>query len=99
MPDGAPVLAARLTAGCRPVFRSGVRLAYDEAREQDALLYPEGILLLNETAGAVLKYCDGVRTVEGITAELAREYSGASMPDVLALLNGLAAKRLIATGP
>lgn len=90
---------AGLTAGCRPVFRSGVRLAYDEAREQDALLYPEGVLLLNETAGAVLKYCDGVRTVEGIGAELAREYSGASVPDVLALLSSLAAKRLIAVDP
>jgi PqqA peptide cyclase len=99
MAGEAPALGARLTAGCRPVFRSGVRLAYDEAREQDALLYPEGILLLNETAGAVLRYCDGARTVERITAELATEYSGASMPDVLALLSGLAAKRLIAAGP
>jgi pyrroloquinoline quinone biosynthesis protein E len=88
---------AGLTAGSRPAFRSGVRLAYDEAREQDALLYPEGVLLLNETAGAVLRHCDGTRTVEGIAAELAREYSDASMPDVLALLDDLVAKRLIAT--
>ncbi len=98
MADEAPALAARLEAGCRPVLRGGVRLAYDEAREQDALLYPEGVLLLNETAGAVLKHCDGARTVEAIAAELAKEYSGASMPDVLALLDGLAAKRLIAVG-
>ena len=82
----------------RPAFRGGVRLAYDQAREQDALLYPEGVLLLNETAGAVLRHCDGARTVEGIAAELAKEYSDASMPDILALLNGLAAKRLITTG-
>jgi pyrroloquinoline quinone biosynthesis protein E len=73
-----------------------VRLAYDEAREQDALLYPEGVLLLNETAGAVLRYCDGARTIEAIAVELAKQYAGAAMPDVLALLNGLAAKRLIA---
>ncbi len=88
--------APGLTAGCRPAFRSGVRLAHDEARQQDALLYPEGVLLLNETAGAVLKHCDGTRTVTQIAAELGREYTGAAMPDVLGLLNGLVAKRLIA---
>jgi PqqA peptide cyclase len=93
----APSRAAPLTAGCRPAFRGGVRLTYDEAREQDALLYPEGVLLLNETAGAVLRYCDGARTVEGIAAELAKEYADAAIPDVLSLLNRLAAKRLIAT--
>jgi pyrroloquinoline quinone biosynthesis protein E len=98
MTDQAPSPAAGLTAGSCPVFRSGVWLTYDEAREQDALLYPEGVLLLNETAGAVLRHCDGTRTVEGIADELAREYSDASMPDVLALLDGLVARRLIATG-
>ena len=98
MADHAPVPAAALTSGWRPAFRGGVRLAYDQAREQDALLYPEGVLLLNGTAGAVLRHCDGARTVEGIAAELAKEYSDVSMPDVLALLNGLAARRLITTG-
>src|SRR6516162_8422696 len=92
----APPPAAGLTAWCRPAFRAGVRLAYDEAREQDTLLYPEGVLLLNETAGAVLRHCDGVRTVEQIASALDAQYTDAPMPDVLALLNGLAAKRLIA---
>ena len=98
MADHAPVPAAALTTGWRPAFGRGVRLAYDQAREQDALLYPEGVLLLNETAGAVLRHCDGARTVAGIAAELAKEYSDASMPDIVALLNGLAARRLITTG-
>jgi PqqA peptide cyclase len=97
MAASAPPPAAGLTGRCRPAFRAGVRLAYDEAREQDALLYPEGVLLLNETAAAVLRLCDGARTVGQIAAELAAQYRDASMPDVLALLSGLAAKRLIAT--
>ena len=88
---------AGLTDKYRPAFRSGVRLVHDEARGQEALLYPEGVLLLNETAGAVLRLCDGARTADQIAAELATQYTGASLPDVLALLNGLAAKRLIAT--
>jgi PqqA peptide cyclase len=91
--------AAGLTAGCRPAFGNGVRLVHDEARRQDALLYPEGVLLLNETAGAILRRCDGSRAVDEIAADLAREYAGASMPDVLALLDGLVARRLVMAGP
>jgi len=87
---------AGLTAECRPAFRRGVRLVHDEARRQDALLYPEGVLLLNETAGAVLRLCDGAQTADRIAAQLTTQYTGASLPDVLALLNGLVAKRLIA---
>jgi PqqA peptide cyclase len=90
--------AVGLTAGYRPAFGSGVRLVHDEARGQDALLYPEGVLLLNETAGAVLRRCDGRRAVDEIAADLAREYAGASMPDVLALLDGLVARRLVTVG-
>jgi pyrroloquinoline quinone biosynthesis protein E len=99
MAEQVPGPAGGLTAGCRPALRRGVRLAYDEARNQHALLYPEGVLLLNETAGAVLAHCDGARTVAGITAELASGYAGTAIADVLALLDSLMAKRLIAPGP
>ena len=39
---------------------------------QDAyiLLYPEGLIKLNPSAGAVLERCDGARTVAAIVAEL-----------------------------
>jgi PqqA peptide cyclase len=90
--------AAGLTPGCRPAFGNGIRLIHDEARGQDALLYPEGVLLLNETAGAVLRRCDGSRAVDEIAADLALEYAGASTADVLALLDGLVARRLITAG-
>jgi PqqA peptide cyclase len=99
MTADAPHPAAGLTAGCRPAFGSGVRLVHDQARGQDALLYPEGVLLLNETAGAVLRRCDGSRDVAGIAADLTREYADASMADVLALLDGLVDRRLVTAGP
>jgi pyrroloquinoline quinone biosynthesis protein E len=99
MTADAPHLAAGLTAGCRLAFGRGVRLVHDEARGQDVLLYPEGVLLLNETAGAVLRRCDGSRSVDEIAADLTREYAGASSPDVLALLDGLVARRLLTAGP
>ncbi|HEV2373155.1 MAG TPA: pyrroloquinoline quinone biosynthesis protein PqqE [Streptosporangiaceae bacterium] len=99
MADPARDSAAGLTAQCRPALGCGVRLVHDEARQRDALLYPEGVLLLNETAGAVLSRCDGTRTVAGITTELASLYAGAVASDVLTLLNGLLARRLITVGP
>src|SRR6516162_6910516 len=99
MTADAPHPAVGLTAGYRPAFGRGVRLVHDEARGQDALLYPEGVLLLNETAGVILRRCDGSRTVADIAAGLASEYAGVSTPDVLALLDGLVARRLITRAP
>jgi pyrroloquinoline quinone biosynthesis protein E len=83
----------------RPAFRSGVRLTYDQARNQHALLYPEGVLLLNETAGAVLSRCDGTRTAAQIAADLSQDYAQVAPAEVLALLDGLVAKRLITASP
>src|SRR5215469_3946322 len=91
--------SAGLTAAFRPALRGGVRLTYDQARNQHALLYPEGVLLLNETAGAVLSRCDGTRTAAEIAVELSQEYARVAHADVLALLAGLVTKRLIAAGP
>jgi pyrroloquinoline quinone biosynthesis protein E len=78
----------------RPGLRRGVRLAYDPVREASALLYPEGVLLLNETAAAVVERCTG-GTVAEVTAALAAEYDGVSEADVAALLADLAARRLV----
>ena len=81
----------------RPGLRRGVRLAHDPVRDRMALLYPEGVLLLNETAAAVLAYCDGRRTVPSVAEALAAEYEGVSAADVLDLLADLDARRLLAS--
>ncbi len=84
-----------LALDSRPGLRRGVRLADDPVRDRMALLYPEGVLLLNETAAAVLAHCDGRRTVPEVAAALAEEYDGVSADDVLALLADLDARRLL----
>jgi pyrroloquinoline quinone biosynthesis protein E len=81
----------------RPGLRRGVRLVHDPVRDRMALLYPEGVLLLNETAAAVLGYCDGRRDVPEVAAALADEYEGVSAGDVLDLLADLDARRLLAS--
>jgi PqqA peptide cyclase len=80
-------------AGLRP----GVRLVHDPVRQCDALLYPEGVLLLNDTAAAVLRRCDGRRDADQIAADLSADYEGVSAADVRELLADLETRRVLAT--
>lgn len=41
------------------------------------LVFPEAALLLNETAAAILKLCNGERTLEQIVDALAQQFVGA----------------------
>lgn len=48
---------------------------WEEAQQAYVLLYPEGVIKVNETAAAILKLCDGAHTVREIISELADVYS------------------------
>ena len=75
---------------------SKARLHWDEVRERHVLLYPEGLVTLNETAAAILQLCDGERPVDQIVATLKFRYRADGIErDVTALLQGLAAKGLV----
>ena len=63
-----------LSPGGRPQLREGVRLHRDRLSGQPVLLFPEGILLLNDTAATVLKLCDGQRPIREIVAALSASY-------------------------
>jgi len=57
----------------QPRIARGVRLQTDSKTGNTVLLFPEGILELNETAKDILTRCDG-RTVSEIIQALAEEY-------------------------
>ena len=57
----------------RPRLARGVRLQIDCKTGNAVLLYPEGVVELNETAQEILTRCDG-RSLGEITADLAEEY-------------------------
>jgi pyrroloquinoline quinone biosynthesis protein D len=78
-----------------PRLRLGVRLAYDRVRAASVLLYPEGVLVLNTTAAAVLQRCDGTSTVHEITRRLESDFDGVVGDDVLVLIDRLAARGLV----
>jgi pyrroloquinoline quinone biosynthesis protein D len=43
---------------------------WEEPQQAYVLLYPEGVVKVNETAAAILKMCDGNRSAEQIISEL-----------------------------
>jgi pyrroloquinoline quinone biosynthesis protein D len=69
------VSAAQLSDSARPVIAHGMRLQWEPAQEAHVLLYPEGMVKLNGSAGAIMSRCDGVRTIADIVADLERSYS------------------------
>src|SRR5215813_1391285 len=81
----------------RPSLTKGVRLQFDATVGKNVLLYPEGIVELNETAHEILSLCDG-RTLGEIICELAEEYeadSEALAADVRDTLLDLQRRQLI----
>ena len=49
---------------------------WEEPQRAHVLLYPEGIVKLNETAAAILEACTGGQTIATGAAELAVRYGG-----------------------
>ena len=53
-----------------PKLRRGFRLQFEPVQSCHVLLYPEGMIKLNDSAGEILKQVDGQHSVEQIIAEL-----------------------------
>ncbi|MFI5891750.1 pyrroloquinoline quinone biosynthesis protein PqqE [Actinoplanes sp. NPDC051513] len=81
----------------RPGLAGGCSLVHDRARDAWLVLYPEGVLALDEPAAAVLTRCDG-RTAGEIVTSLALEYDGVDAASVERLLDDLIAQRVVADG-
>ena len=62
-----------IAGSAQPTLARGVRLQTDSKTGNRVLLFPEGVLELNETAQEILTRCDG-RTVSEIVQALAEEY-------------------------
>jgi pyrroloquinoline quinone biosynthesis protein E len=68
---------------------------HDPVRDADALLYPEGSLVLDGPAADVVRACDGRRDAHGIAEVLRDEYEDVSAEDVAELLEDLLGRRLL----
>ena len=90
-----------VTPDSRPAFERYARLHEDGARGRHVILGPERVYELDAIGVAVLKLCDGRRSLAEIGAELARTYAAPVeiiQRDVAILLQGLADKGVLRDG-
>jgi len=71
-----------------PRIGKGFRLQWEEAQNAHVLLYPEGMVTLNGSAGEILTRCDGTTPVAAIVADLEKRFNASALDrDVLAFLD------------
>ncbi|MEV8630223.1 pyrroloquinoline quinone biosynthesis peptide chaperone PqqD [Streptosporangium sp. NPDC051023] len=73
-----------VTGEWRPALAPAIILRHDPVRGADLLVMPERIVLLKGEAAAVLRLCDGARTVAEIVGELRDGFPGAPVADDVA---------------
>ncbi|TDC26379.1 pyrroloquinoline quinone biosynthesis peptide chaperone PqqD [Kribbella albertanoniae] len=78
-----------------PRIRRGVRLSHDAVRNTPVILHPEGVLIPNATASAVLALCDGERSLTEITDLLNARYADVRPEQIRDLLDRLADKQVV----
>ncbi|MDD1016975.1 pyrroloquinoline quinone biosynthesis peptide chaperone PqqD [Pseudomonas rubra] len=59
-----------------PTWRPGYRFQYEPAQKAHVLLYPEGMIKLNESAALIGGLIDGQRDVTAIITELDQQFPG-----------------------
>jgi pyrroloquinoline quinone biosynthesis protein D len=59
-----------ITTATVPKVGRNFRIQWEPAQDAHVLLYPEGMVKLNQSAGEILKRCDGVASVADIVADL-----------------------------
>lgn len=63
------------------------RLQWEEAQQKDVILYPEGMVELNQPSAEILKKCDGSRMLAQIVSELEQKFQTTGLEkDILQFL-------------
>ena len=84
-----------ITTATIPALWRLARIEFDQVRQQRVLLYPEGVVLLNDTGAAILDLCDGRRSIAEIAAVLGERYHCDVTIDVLEYLSQLVERELV----
>lgn len=84
-------MGSPLNESAKPRLARKARLRYEEVRQTDLLLLPERVVKLNPSGAAILRLCDGNRTVSEIAKELEIRYGQQNLEkDVLEYLQRVA---------
>lgn len=68
IPEGACPRIARL-----------YRFQWEEAQQAHVLLYPEGMVKLNQSAGEILKRCTGAHNIPALVADLETTFNASPL--------------------
>lgn len=63
-----------LSESAVPKFLPTFRLQWEEAQKCYVVLYPEGMVKLNQSAGEIMKRCDGKTSLGDIVTDLANAF-------------------------
>ena len=88
-----------VAADARPCMGKGFRLQWEPAQDAHVLLYPEGMVKLNQSAAAIMSRCDGRRTVAEIVSDLETTYGATGLEkDVVAFVSMALARSWLEVG-
>ena len=59
-----------LSSATQPRVGAGFRLQWEPVQNCHVLLYPEGMVKLNDSAGENMKRCDGQRSIDVIVVSM-----------------------------
>jgi pyrroloquinoline quinone biosynthesis protein D len=89
-----------VTLESRPAIERRFRLQWEAAQDAHVLLYPEGMIKLNGSAGEILKRCDGQATIADITMDLEKSFATTGLAgDVIAFVAMAVDKKWVAVRP
>ena len=78
---------SELLTESRPRVGPGFRRQWEPAQNCHVLLYPEGMVKLNGSAGEIMNRCDGQRSIGEIVAELEAAFNAQGLQgDVIAFV-------------
>jgi pyrroloquinoline quinone biosynthesis protein D len=66
-------------SAAKPRVARGFRLQWEEVQGCHVLLYPEGMVKLNRSAGEILTRCTGTATVAEIVADLETAFGASNL--------------------
>jgi pyrroloquinoline quinone biosynthesis protein D len=79
-----------------PRLGHGFRFQWEEAQGCHVLLYPEGMVKLNRSAGEILARCDGATDLAAIVADLESAFGASGLrPEVEKFLEIAAGNRWV----
>lgn len=70
------------------------RLQWEEAQQKYVILYPEGMVELNQSSAEILQLCDGTRHFDAIVRDIENKFETSGLKDdvseflIVALDNG-----------